>query len=54
MIEKIRLIDAISDAEIIEAIRANMPVATMEKAGLEADDMLGIYSRRAGEAGKRR
>ena len=34
MIEKIRLIDAISDAEIIEAIRSNMPVATMEKAGL--------------------
>lgn len=34
MIEKMRLIDAIADAGIIEAIRANMPVATMEKAGL--------------------
>ena len=34
MIEKIALGEAIKDANIIETIRSNMPVATMEKAGL--------------------
>ena len=34
MIEKILLSEAVKDSNVIESIRSNMPVATMEKAGL--------------------
>ena len=43
MIEKIQLIDAIADVNIIEAIRSNMPVATMGKAGLADNDILKAF-----------
>lgn len=49
MIEKTQLSEAVKDASIIEAIRANMPVATLEKAGLANKDLLLSFNCKAAE-----
>ena len=49
MIEKMQLSEAVKDASIIEAIRVNMPVATLGKAGLADKNLLLSFNCKAAE-----
>lgn len=44
MIEKVTLQQAVADSNVIEAIRSNMPVATLGKAGLANDNVLKAFN----------
>lgn len=44
MIDKITLVQAVSDSNVIEAIRSSLPVATKDKAGLANKNLLDSFN----------